>query len=438
MRQKRLFFLLVILLSFGCASTRLYEDAVYNKSNVWLDIDRLVSRDFATYQDLLREPLLKVWKQRAVDKKVSAGLFADPDKIVQALLPKDGKPVGGEKDCEKTLGVILLLHGLYDSPYTMKDLGEVFNKQCFATRYLLLPGHGTQTGDLRYTKMEDWVRTVRFAVKTVKKDYHGQDIYLAGFSTGGALAIHQAMEDDSIKALFLFAPLLDRKMFALEGAALVEACCEFVEKNAEVDSMKYESTTANSVIQAGRLVEKLQHGFDNGYALKIPVFVALAKNDYTVPAGKTIKLFLNGNLGDDNYIVIYSPSSVEQVAPMSCSDTKYVNITKGKLTVCNSRFFYKDKVYINDFSHMALTLKPDNEHYGLNGNYKYCSHYRSDEDRDECFLPDKKRLCYGERKLRGGQHSDFCKEEQTVIRRLTANPLFPHLEQQLASFIGTL
>ena len=269
-----LLFTAVLLLS-GCASSKLYEESVYNRSDAWLDIDRLTSGKFKAYKEQLRGPLLKVWERREADGRVSIGRFSKPATVAQALLPEDGQPPTNKKSCHKTRGVVLLLHGLYDSPYTMRDLGRVFNEQCFITRFLLLPGHGTQAGDLRYTKMEDWVRSVRFAVNTVKQDYSGMDIYMAGFSTGGALAIHQAMEDDSIRALFLFAPLLDRKLFALEGAALIEACCEYVEKNPERDSIKYESTTANSVIQVGRLVERLQDRFANGQTLKVPVFVAL-------------------------------------------------------------------------------------------------------------------------------------------------------------------
>ena len=440
MSRKLFFVLFVPLLAMiaGCTSTKVYDDAVYNSSNVWRDLDNLLSQDFSYYQATLDKSLRQVWEQRADKHKVSNGIFSEPDKIVKALLPKDGLP--DKTKCNNSHGVVLLLHGLYDAPYTMTDLGKVFNEHCLITRYLLLPGHGAHTGDLRYTKMEDWLRTVRFAVKSIKYKYSGKPVYIAGFSTGGALAINQALADDSIQGLFLFAPVLDSKLFAVEGASLFEMCCEYVEKNDEKDSIKYESTTANSVIQVGYLVERIQRQFDDGRYLNIPVFVILAKNDYTVPASMTIDLFKDGKLGNENYMLVYSPEKIDGSYPVACHNPEQAKIMKGKITVCNSRFIYHQngKFKINDYSHMALTLKPDNHHYGLNGQYQYCLHYGNNDEKAECLQPKKKQACYGERRLRGGQHSDFCKKEYTVIRRLTANPLFPHLKSRLSDFIDDL
>lgn len=427
----------VLLLFLGCASKKkTYKTNVYNQSEVWSDLDQLTSRDFANYQDQLREPLLKIWKQRQDAGKISQGALGNPKSIVEAMLPKDGR---ANRACKNVHRVILLIHGLYDSPYTMKDLGRVFNEQCFDTRFLLLPGHGSQTGDLRYTKMEDWLHSVNFAVNTLKQESPKKDIYIAGFSTGGALAIDRALEDSSIKGVFLFAPLLARKPFSRVVSFLTEACCEFIEKQEEVDSIKYESTTANSVIQAGRLVERLQNRFDQGEALTIPVFVTLAKNDYTVPSIKTLQFLREGQFGKKSYAVVYTLSSIDNKETISCQEATKKNseFSWKKTLLCKSRFTYRKNTYINDFSHMALTLKPDDPHYGFGGDYKYCLHYKCN-DRQECQNPSTKRLCYGEREMRGGQHSEQCKKGETVIQRLTFNPLFDHLQKQLETFIHKL
>ena len=65
MSYKLLFALFFMMLMSGCASVKVYDDAVYNRSNVWADMDRLVSRDFASHQSILKKSLLKIWQRRA-------------------------------------------------------------------------------------------------------------------------------------------------------------------------------------------------------------------------------------------------------------------------------------------------------------------------------------------------------------------------------------
>ena len=43
---------------------------------------------------------------------------------------------------------ILMVHGLSDSPFMMRDLGRFFQQQGFYVLAMQLPGHGTRPGDL--------------------------------------------------------------------------------------------------------------------------------------------------------------------------------------------------------------------------------------------------------------------------------------------------
>ena len=58
---------------------------------------------------------------------------------------------------QSAIGGVLLLHGMSDSPYTMRALGETLNQQGYLVVVLRLPGHGTVPSGLRYVSWQDMV-----------------------------------------------------------------------------------------------------------------------------------------------------------------------------------------------------------------------------------------------------------------------------------------
>jgi hypothetical protein len=86
-------------------------------------------------------------------------------------------------------GAVLLLHGLTDSPYSMRSIGEHLAAQGYAVVGLRLPGHGTAPSGLLSFRIED----MQAAVSLVARDLHarapGQPLYLMGYSNGAALAV---------------------------------------------------------------------------------------------------------------------------------------------------------------------------------------------------------------------------------------------------------
>ena len=65
-------------------------------------------------------------------------------------------------------GGVLLLHGLSDSPYSMRTLVNTFHARGFHVVALRLPGHGTIPGGLLETSWQDWVAAVKVAAKHVE------------------------------------------------------------------------------------------------------------------------------------------------------------------------------------------------------------------------------------------------------------------------------
>src|SRR5918993_229164 len=86
-------------------------------------------------------------------------------------------------------GSVLLMHGLTDSPYSMRGIAEVFQSRGYYVIALRLPGHGTVPSGLRDVRWEDWYSAVAVAAKhAAARAGSGKPFYIGGHSTGAALA----------------------------------------------------------------------------------------------------------------------------------------------------------------------------------------------------------------------------------------------------------
>ena len=354
----------------------------------------------------MREKLTSNWQELLEAKGAESS--SEVERIVDLLSPTDKPPQNclggsGRVDSGRYKRGILLIHGLYDSPYVMKDLEEFFNENCFYTRSILLPGHGTRPGGMLEINYKEWIKAVCFAVAKFQDEVEG--LYMAGFSTGGALAVRKAISDpDSIKGLFLFAPALKVKddfawLLYLFGEKWVPW-----QRFDDDDFAKYESITLKSVIEIGRLADEVRAELERQEeGLPMPVMLVLSDSDYTIPAGETIRLFDEGSFGKKSRMLVYQRGERPDFLPARCYNPDAASGRGCRKLYYKSRFRYEmdDAVYqISDFSHMSLTLAPDDSHYGLSGDYRYCLQYflgGQEGSRQSCERSEPTEVCLGER-----------------------------------------
>ena len=89
---------------------------------------------------------------------------------------------------------ILLLHGMSDSPYSLRALGQRLNENGAWVLGLRLPGHGTIPSGLVRITWEDMAAAVRLAMRHMRTQLGDKPLYIIGYSTGGALAVEYALE----------------------------------------------------------------------------------------------------------------------------------------------------------------------------------------------------------------------------------------------------
>ena len=165
----------------------------------------------------------------------------------------------------------VMLHGLSDSPYSMRSVGQLLHERQFEVIGLRLPGHGTAPAGLANVSWHDFVAAVRIAV-TSMRDRLGPDhpLYLVGYSNGAALAVHYALamlEDADMPAvdgLVLLSPAIEAPGIA--AYAIWQARFSrlsgleklgWTDIQAEFDPYKYSSFTVNAGDQIYQLTQDI-------------------------------------------------------------------------------------------------------------------------------------------------------------------------------------
>ncbi len=92
-------------------------------------------------------------------------------------------------------GGVLMIHGLTDSPYSMRHLARIFEEQGYYVLALRMPGHGTIPSGLLTATWKDWMAATYLGARHVREKI-GKDLpfFMVGYSNGGALAVKYIME----------------------------------------------------------------------------------------------------------------------------------------------------------------------------------------------------------------------------------------------------
>ena len=91
-------------------------------------------------------------------------------------------------------GGALLIHGLTDSPYSLRSTAEILHRQGLHIVGLRLPGHGTTPLALRQAEVDDWRAAVRIAYEHLVGVVDQGPVILVGYSNGGALSLDLALD----------------------------------------------------------------------------------------------------------------------------------------------------------------------------------------------------------------------------------------------------
>lgn len=278
----------------------------------------------------------------------------DAGKIILANSPFSFKP----QYPAKVKNGLLLIHGLYDSPFYLKDLGNHFHKKGYLVNAILLPGHGTVPGDLLDLDHREWLKAVRYGIAKLTEEC--ENIFLAGYSLGGLLVLNDILNnrEDKIKGILLFAPAIKPKYLLSTLLAKYHKLFTWVSPYAKWyritrqnnNYAKYTSYTFNAGYQVCKIMDTTNTLLIQKN-VQVPIFLAISSDDETISYQAILSFFMQ-QPHPKNKLLIY---------------TNYAHQFDDKRVITKSSYF--PHMNIISFSHSCLTISPDNPLLGFSGEH---------------------------------------------------------------------
>ena len=367
-------------------------------------------------------------------------------------------------------GAVVLLHGLTDSPYSLRHVARRYAERGFVAIGLRVPGHGTVPAGLTDVRWEDWMAATRLAVREARRRVPAPaPLHLVGFSNGGALAVKyslDATEDPKLARadrLVLFTPMIGITRFArFAGLAGLPALlppfanAAWLSNLPEFNPFKYNSFPVNGARQSYLLTDALQAQIQRlaragQLETMPPVLTFQSVIDFTVstPAILTALYAVlpdNGSeivLFDVNRTVKFGPLlrpssyvALEQLTPTTPQAYRFTaivnagddtdatlerTIAPGELQVSERPLGLPYPTGIFSLSHLAIPIPPDDPLYGT---------------QPDPVNPLEFGLNLGALDARGERGALIV--DQDFLTRLPSNPFFPYLIARLEEGIEVL
>jgi len=256
------------------------------------------------------------------------GSLSDPDQWPQNWNHSFELPV------DEPRAAVLLLHGMSDSPYSLRSMGEALHDKGAYVVGLRIPGHGTAPSGLVRVTWQDMAAAVRIAVTHVAEQANGQPVHIVGYSNGGALAVNYALNaaDDASMPQVSSLALLSPEIGVSKVAALAVWQARLgvflgLDKLAwngllpEYDPYKYGSFAVNAGDVAHRLTNVIQQKIiqleNNGKLGNLaPILAFSSIVDATVTAPVLIEGLFNRLPKGGHELVLFNINTMANIEPI--------------------------------------------------------------------------------------------------------------------------
>jgi alpha-beta hydrolase superfamily lysophospholipase len=390
--------------------------------------------------------------------RYSTGSAADP----QQRQPNWNRSF--EFNADRPAGGVLLLHGMSDSPYSLRALGEALNQRGFQVLGLRLPGHGTAPSGLTSVSWQDMATAVRLGMAHLSVRVGEKPIHIIGYSTGAPLALNFALDAEQGSAaplpasLVLISPAIGispaaalarwkRRLSIMPGLGGLA----WLQIQPEFDPYKYNSFGTNAGDQVHRLTRSVAgriaaRSGSNPGGMMPPILILKSTVDATVSTDAVVNRLLRHLAPNRHALVLFDINRFAMKSTLLVSDpgpltarvmddealpfavTLVTNKNPESATVmARHKAPFSDEVSntepltlawprgVISLSHVALPFPPDDPLYGK----------RPAGNDDVLFL--------GEMAIQGER--GLLKIPADWLLRLRYNPFYDYLEQQVLDWV---
>ncbi len=284
LRTAKWLFALLSVIAIAFLGFRIYQSVRGPRLEVWhiyapqeLTAEQI---DAASWEDYLAAELNvfngvteNVIKKLAEDERVPFNRYFEGSPVYPGGFARDwNRSYVLEPENRPPTGAVVLLHGLTDSPYSLRHIASRYRDRGFVAVAIRLPAHGTTPAALTKIHWPDWVAAARLAVREARRRAPPQaPLHIVGFSNGATIALKyalEAIEDKSLPQadqLVLISPMVGVTSLArFAGLAGLPAVLPAFAKAAwlsvlpEFNPFKYNSFPVNGARQSYLLTNSLQ------------------------------------------------------------------------------------------------------------------------------------------------------------------------------------
>jgi alpha-beta hydrolase superfamily lysophospholipase len=358
-------------------------------------------------------------------------------------------------------GAVVLLHGLTDSPYSLRHVAEHYRRRGFAVVGIRLPAHGTTPAALAKVRWPEWVAATRLAVREARRRAPAPaPLHLVGFSNGGTLALKyvlESLQDEKLARadrVVLISPMVGVTRWArFAGLAGLPALLPAFAKAAwlgvvpEFNPFKYNSFPVNGARQSYLLTQSLGAEIDalkrNGRLAALPPILTFQSvMDFTVSTPAVLAGLYDHLPANGSELVLFDLNRSAKFGPLfrEAADTKLSRLLPPqardyRLTIISNIAPGSDHIVervvdagegterrrplpmhyppgVFSLSHVALPFPLDDSLYGLS------------PDGDEDYG-----VHLGALDLRGERGALIVSME--AFSRMSSNPFFPYLVERI-------
>jgi alpha-beta hydrolase superfamily lysophospholipase len=233
------------------------------------------------------------------------------------------------------VGAVVMLHGLTDSPYSLRHIARRYRDAGFVAIAIRMPAHGTVPAALTDVEWEDWDAATRLSVREARRRVGpSKPLHIVGFSNGGSLAMMyalEALENEKLgrpDRLILISPMIGITSFArFVGVASLPALLPAFAKAAwlgilpEFNPFKYNSFPVNGARQSYRLTAALQDRMARaereGRLVRLPpVLTFQSVVDFTVSTSAVISGLYAHLPANGSELVLFDLNRAAAVSPL--------------------------------------------------------------------------------------------------------------------------
>jgi alpha-beta hydrolase superfamily lysophospholipase len=301
--------------------------------------ERIAALDWAGYlqaeKALFEQVRAEVTDQLGEEDRVESNRYYSQSPIYPGRFQQDWNRSYQLLPAGTPRGAVVLLHGLTDSPYSLRHVARRYVQAGFAAVAIRLPGHGTVPAGLSKVQWEQWMAATHLAVREARRLAPAPaPLHIVGFSNGGALAMKYALDvlDDAAlpraERIVLFAPMIGiTSMARFAGVFGWPAFIPAFDKAAwlgivpEFNPFKYNSFPVNGARQSSLVARRLQAQIDRharAGTLKAlpPVLTFQSVVDFTVSTRAIVAALYAQLPANGSELVLFDLNRNARVGPL--------------------------------------------------------------------------------------------------------------------------